>query len=61
MNLTLADFKETAAWLKAQRTRRAIDQYLRKNPDAARDHINDRLDVASRLEEKRTIYLFGAL
>jgi len=48
-----ADFKTAAAWLRARRTRKAIDQYLRKNPDAAIAYVNDKLAQANRLEEAR--------
>jgi len=37
--------------LRARRTRRAIDRYYRKNPDAAVAYVNARFDEANKTEE----------
>ena len=46
-------FRETAAHIKARRTRRAIARMYAKDPAKAMDHINTKLDQASRGEVLR--------
>ena len=46
-------FRETAAYIKAKRTRMAIAKLYRKHPDQALAHVNAKLDAASRGEELR--------
>jgi len=46
-------FRETAAHIKARRIRRAIAKMYKHNPDRAMDHINTKLDQASRGEVLR--------
>ena len=41
-------FRETAAYIKAKRTRMAIAKLYRKHPDQALAHVNAKLDAASR-------------
>lgn len=46
-------FREIKAAVKAKRTRKAIAQMYKHNPDRAIAHVNAKLDEASRMEERR--------
>ena len=46
-------FRETVAAIKAKRTRKAIAKMYAKYPGRAMDHVNEKLDAASRGEELR--------
>jgi len=46
-------FRETAAQIKAKRTRRAIAKMYAKYPGKALDYVNEKLDAASRGEALR--------
>jgi len=50
-------FRETAAHIKARRTRKAIARMYAKYPGRAMDHVNERLDEASRQEVLRQQHL----
>ena len=46
-------FRETAAQIKAKRIRKAIARMYAKHPGRAMDHVNEKLEQASRGEELR--------
>ena len=50
-------FRETAAQIKAKRIRKAIARMYAKHPGRAVDHVNERLEEASRAEERRAAFL----
>ena len=52
-------FRETKAAIKARRIRKAIAKLYAKDPDKALAHVNEKLDEASRLEERRQNLLLG--